>query len=127
VERNAAEEWPAERGHDVVEPEVWAGAFARLGLKSEDRGAFGRVGIHTGHVMDEGGADVVMVQPGVDDEVDTGSVVGRTNVETAGPGDVGEDLVELADMGWGTAQGCERQEKERSKRKGDAHEKGSGE
>jgi hypothetical protein len=78
-------------------------------------------------VMDERGADVVMVQPGVDNEVDTGSVIGRTNVETAGPWDMGEDLVELADMGWGVAQGCECQKKERSERKDDAHEKGSGE
>jgi hypothetical protein len=109
VERDATEKRPAERGHGVVEPEMGAWAFARMG---KNRDAFSEMRVHSSHMLKESGANVGVVQPGVDNEVDAGAMGGGTHIEAAGPRDMRKNLVETADMGRGIAEGDERQEQE---------------
>ena len=70
------------------------------------------MGVHAGHEMVERGAHVVQIQPRVNHKVDAGSMSGGTHVNAAGPRNVGENLAEPPNMGWGIAEGTERQEQE---------------
>jgi hypothetical protein len=113
MKRDAAEQGPAVRSHDVVKPEVGAGPFARIGFQQQDSSAFGEMGVHAGHMVNEGGANVVEVQPRVNDEVDAGAMIWWAHVEAPGPRDMREDLAETPDMGRGMVQGGKGKKKKR--------------